>query len=118
MGGVEKTRFFSNVVTNETATTQTITSVIQGKPGAFITIQVTTLTKSFGGAVYQIDGVTHVLNDTQGYIAGPDGKVTFTQFLNAGTTTPGNVIRVVLTIISTTIGLVGSPNTLQNSKTT
>jgi hypothetical protein len=117
LGGAIPTFFFSNGGFVTSGPSLTVTTVIRGFPGSVVVVKLTTLTKSNSGGFYQLNGTNHVLNDTVSLTIGGTGTISFTQTLNVGTSTPGNAILTVLTIISTTLGIVGTPNLNQNSYT-
>lgn len=109
--------FFSNTPAGSTTTTATFTTVISGIPASVVTLKVTTLTHGANPSpVYTVDGTPYVLNDTFTKTIGGTGTVTITQVLDTGSSTPGSIILVVLTILSVSIGQIGKPNTQQNDK--
>ncbi len=108
----------SNIFEGETAQTKTYNTTIKGAALAIITFKVTTLNHSNPGYAYTVDGVSHILNDIFTKTLDGSGLVTFTQFIDAGTSTPGNVINVILTLESSTNGTITSPNNTNIEKTT
>lgn len=110
------TNFTNNVLASSTAQTATYNTTLTGPPGCVVTIKLTTYTHSNGSANYEINGVSHVLNDTVNLTLDSTGHNTFTQLLDVGTTTSGNAILVVLTITAVSIKRIGNLNTQQNSK--
>jgi hypothetical protein len=107
----------SNTPSGSTGTTQTYTTVYAGEPGAVLGLKVTSYTHSSGGALYTFNGTTYVLNDTFNITLDGAGQFTATQVVDVGTSSPGNGIDVIVTIMSTTIGAVGTPNSTNISKT-
>lgn len=99
-----KSGFESETLDSETASTQTWDTVIKGEPGAVVTFVVTAYVFTNGGHNYTVDGVSKSLTDTFTKTLDGTGHVTITQFIDVGTTTPGNAINTTLTITGTTIG--------------
>jgi len=112
------TFFFSNTQTAYTVQTSTNTTVVKGEPGSVVTFKVTTYNHSYVSPNYQVDGVTKFLNDTFTRTLDGTGQISFVQFLDVGTSVSGNGINIILTITATTIGAIGTPPTVSNSKTT
>lgn len=103
-----------------TSSSQTYTGQYKGEPGAVLTLKVTSYTTSNpGGTTFTFNGSTYILNDTFNVtLDGSGNSPAFTQVIDVGTSTPGNGADVIVTIISTTIGSPGTPNTTNISKTT
>lgn len=112
------TFFFSNTQTAFTVQTSTCTTVVKGEPGSVVTFTVTTYSHTNGGAVYKVDGVTHVISDTFNRTLDGTGQISFVQFVDVGTAVTGNGINVQITITATSIGFIGSFPTVNTSKTT
>ncbi len=108
------TKVASNTAGSGTSTTQNYSTQVTDEPGAVVGFKVTIYSATSGGADYEVNSVSHVLNDTFNLTLDGSGQVTFTQFINIGTSTPGNTISVQLTIESTTIGTVDTINYFTN----
>lgn len=113
------THIGSNNLTSSTASTATFTTILSGEPGAVLTINVSAYSHTDPGANFSVDGVTHILGDNFTKTLDGTGNLTIIQFLDVGTTTPGNFLGVNLHITATTIGIVDPINNLtSNSKST
>jgi|GEM_PF-3326430 len=109
----------SNTLASSTSHSVTYTTKVTGEPGSIVGFKVTTYAASGGASPnYQVNGTSHVLNDTFNLTLDGSGQVTFTQLVDVGTTTSGNSLDVILTIETTSIGYVsGSANNTNISKT-
>ena len=116
--GSTSTFFQSTVLDSSTATSVTYTSTIKGAPAAVVTIKVTTLNASFTPHTFTVDGVTYILNNTFTRTLDGSGLISFVQFADVGTSIPGNAINVILTLESSTDGMIVPPNISNISKTT
>lgn len=111
------TRYVYNSISGSTTQTVTYTTIVNGPAGAVVTFKLTTFNHSNPGAVYKCNGLTYILNDTFNVTLDGSGATTLTQFLDVGTSTPGNGANTILTITAVSIGLVGAANTAGMSKT-
>lgn len=115
-GGGRHTDFTNNVLASSTSQTSTYDTTLTGPPGCIVTLQVTTFTHSDPGADFKVNGTSYILNDTFPLTLDPTGNNTFTWFMDVGTSSSGNIILIVLTIIAVSKNNIGSHDTQQNDK--
>ena len=108
----------SNVEQSSTVDSVTYLSTIKGAALATVTVKVTSLSHSYSGYSFTVNGISQALNSTFTVTLNSSGIGTFTQVANVGTTAPGNAIDVICTLESTTDGTIQTPNTTNVSWTT
>lgn len=105
-----KSRLGSLTFVSNTSTSVTYSAQFLGEPGAVMLMKVTSLTKSNMSGFFKVNGSTYILNDTFNLTLDGAGQVTITELVDVGTSTPGNGIDAILTIMTTTIGSIGTPD--------
>lgn len=109
--------FVSNTNTGSTITENDYTTIVQGAPHAIVTYKVTAFSDNGGAATYSVDGTPYVLNDTFTRTLDGTGADTFSQVIDVGDNIGGDNASATLDIIATTIGRLGSPLSVNVSKT-
>jgi hypothetical protein len=90
---------------------------LKGEAGATITITVVNITQTDAGFYFKVNNLAKLATETYTVVLDANGDGSYT-FKLGGVTVHGKVILVNVQITATTIGIIGTPDTAQYSKST